>query len=379
MKIGYFLYDEGYSGVIESQALDVVRFFNNETGCDSTLVAALPFRSHRQVKQRFEESLGQRIITTIALPQRMQVVLQWLEVIRLARKLKKAKVDLLVCINELACSLALRARKMLRKNIELKVCYDGRGALKAEAKEYNVYPEFLKSLLFEAERNAVLNSDLRIAVSEELVAWWKSEYGYDSDEHIVIPTTISTLNQHFDPALHREEWREKFGFKSNDLVMAFAGGKADWQGLDFWLPHMHAWLRNMPDLKLLLLTPDNPSTEELGREYPDRIVSTYVAHHDVLKALSAAEYGILWRNPSTTNVVASPTKLSEYVQAGLTVIANDGMAVSRLVLSKKLGICIHPEFQADYPNQLKEARKAECSFRLLKEDFFPQLLPFVHE
>ena len=161
--------------------------------------------------------------------------------------------------------------------------------------------------------------------------------------------------------------------------MAFAGGKADWQGMDFWLPHMHAWLRNMPDLKLLLLTPDNPSTEELGREYPDRIVSTYVAHHDVLKALSAAEYGILWRNPSTTNVVASPTKLSEYVQAGLTVIANDGMAVSRLVLSKKLGICIHPEFQADYPNQLKEARKAGCSFRLFKEDFFPQLLPFVHE
>lgn len=379
MKIGYFLYDEGYSGVIESQALDVVRFFNNETDCDSILIAALPFRSHRQVKRRFEESLSQGIITTIALPQKMQVALQWLEVFRLTRKLKRAKVDLLVCRNALACSLALKAQKMLGKSTKLKVCYDGRGALKAEAQEYNVYPDFLKPLLFESERNAVLNSDMRIAVSEELVAWWKSEYGYDAKNHIVIPTTLSTLHENFDPAPHRDKWRETFGFESDDMVMAFAGGKADWQGMDFWLPHMHAWLRNMPDLKLLLLTPDNPSTEELGREYPDRIVSTYVAHHDVLKALSAAEYGILWRNPSTTNVVASPTKLSEYVQAGLTVIANDGTAVSRLVLSKKLGICIHPEFQADYPNQLKEARKAERSFRLLKEDFFPQLLPFVHE
>ena len=143
MRIGYFLYDEGYSGVIESQALDVVRFFNNENECDSVLIAALPFRSHRKVKRQFEESLGKRRnITTIAIPQRLQVVLQWLEVIRLARKLKKVKVDLLICRNALACSLALKAQKLLGKSIKLKVCYDGRGALKAEAQEYNVYPDF---------------------------------------------------------------------------------------------------------------------------------------------------------------------------------------------------------------------------------------------
>ncbi len=379
MKIGYFLYDEGYSGVIESQALDVVRFFNNETECDSVLIAAVPFRSHRKVRRQFDESLGKGIITSIAMPQRLQVLLQWLEVIRLTRKLKKAKVDLLVCRNALACSLALEARKMLGKSIKLKVCYDGRGALKAEAQEYNVYPDFLQPLLFESERNAVLNSDMRIAVSEELVAWWKSEYGYDAKNHIVIPTTISTLHENFDPAPHREEWRETFGFKSDDVVMAFAGGKADWQGMDFWLPHMHGWLRNMPELKLLLLTPGNSSIAELCSEFPNRMVNTFVAHQDVLKALSSADYGILWRSPSTTNVVASPTKLSEYIQAGLTVIANEGTAVSRLILSKEFGICIHPEFRADYPNQLKEARTKGCSFRLLKADFFPQLLLFVDE
>ena len=374
MKIGYFLYDEGYSGVIESQALDVVRFFNNETECDSTLIAALPFRSHRQVKQRFEESLGQRIITTIALPQRMQVVMQWLEVIRLTRKLKKAKVDLLICRNALACSLALKARKKLRKSVKLKVCYDGRGALKAEAQEYNVYPDYLKPLLFESERNAVLNSDMRIAVSEELIAWWESEYGYDAENHIVIPTTISTLHQNFDPALHREEWREKFGFKADDIIMAFAGGKADWQGMDFWLPHMHEWLGNMPKLKLLLLTPGNASIAELCSTFPNRIVNTFVAHHDVLKALSVANYGILWRNPNTTNVVASPTKLSEYVQAGLTIITNEGMHVSRLITEKHLGVCLPPLYQPSYPLKLSDARRHEQSFLFSKDKFYPKLI-----
>lgn len=374
MKIGYFLYDEGYSGVIESQALDVVRFFNNETECDSVLIAAVPFRSHRKVRRQFDESLGKWIITTIAIPQRLQVLLQWLEVIRLTRKLKKAKVDLLVCRNALACSLALKARKKLRKSVKLKVCYDGRGALKAEAQEYNVYPDFLKPHLFESERNAVLNSDLRIAVSEELVAWWKSEYGYDAENHIVIPTTISTLHQNFDPAPHRENWRETFGFKSDDVVMAFAGGKADWQGMDFWLPHMHGWLRNMPELKLLLLTPGNSSISELCSAFPNRIVNTFVAHHDVLKALSSADYGILWRQPSTTNVVASPTKLSEYVQAGLMVITNDGTSVSRIVAMNNLGICMPPSFDTDHAMQFSKPTGKVDGFGLTKSKYYPKLL-----
>ena len=80
MKVGYFLYDETCSGIIESQALDVVRFFNKETEHNAVLMAALPIRSHRQVKQQFEESLGDRILSAIALPQKLQVKLHKLEV-----------------------------------------------------------------------------------------------------------------------------------------------------------------------------------------------------------------------------------------------------------------------------------------------------------
>ncbi len=273
---------------------------------------------------------------------------------------------------------ALQAKALSRQQAP-RICYDGRGALKAEAEEYGVYPKHLIPHLIRAEKTSVLESDHRIAVSEELVDWWKSEYGYASEKHSIIPTTISTLHQNFNPAMHREEWREKFGFATEDLVMAFAGGKADWQGLDFWLPHMHDWLGKMPNLKLLLLTPEHPTIKEIHNEFPKRIVNTFVPHHDVLKSLSSADYGILWRNPSISNVVASPTKLSEYLQAGLAVVTNEGTAVSRLIQSKKLGIWMHPEFQSDYPDQLTKAREDKYSFRLFKLDFFPQLLLSVHE
>lgn len=373
MKIGYFLYDEACSGVIESQALDVVRFFNKETEHNAVLMAALPFRSHRKVKQQFEESLGEPIASAIALPQKLQVKLHKLEVKRVQQLIKRSNVDLLICRNATSCFLALQARALSKKNAP-RICYDGRGALKAEAEEYGVYPKHLIPHLIRAEKTSVLESDHRIAVSEELVDWWKSEYGYTSDKHSIIPTTISTLHQNFDPAVHREVWREKFGFTAEDVVMGFAGGKADWQGLDFWLPHMHDWLGNMPNLKLLLLTPDNASIAELRGEFPNRIINTFVAHHDVLKALSSADYGILWRNPSTTNVVASPTKLSEYVQAGLMVITNDGTSVSRVVALNNLGVCMPPSFDTDHAMQFSKPTGQAHDFGLTKSKYYPKLL-----
>ena len=368
MKIGYFLYDETCSGVIESQALDVVRFFNKETEHKAVLIAALPFRSHRRVKKQFVTSLGEPIYSTL-----VQVKLQKLEVNRIQRMIERSNVDLLICRNAFSCFLALQARVLSRK-IAPRICYDGRGALKAEAEEYGVYPSHLIDHLILAEKTSVLQSDHRIAVSEELVEWWRSEYGYASDEHSIIPTTISTGLQNFDSGQFLEEWRVKFGFKPDDVVMAFAGGKADWQGMDFWLPHMHTWLDKMPRLKLLLLTPPNPSIQVLCEAYPSRVLNTFVDHNQVLKALSSADYGILWRKPNVTNIVASPTKLSEYVQADLTVITNDGTAVARIVSSNNLGVSLDPKFHPEYPALLELAKHKRKTIDFSKKQFYSSLL-----
>ena len=101
-----------------------------------------------------------------------------------------------------------------------------------------------------------------------------------------------------------------------------------------------------------------------------------MAHHDVLKALSSSDYGILWRNPSTTNVVASPTKLSEYNQAGLVVITNDGTSVSRVVAMNHLGICIDPKFQSNYPTMVGSAKVGVGIFDFRKKHFYSQLTSF---
>lgn len=374
MRIGYFLYDESHSGVIDSQAIDVVRFFNEQTDHEAILLAALPFRSRHEVMSKFRAVLPTPILSMVALPQRLQAVGFRLEARRFAQLLKAAEVDVLVCRNALACDLALHARSAASFEREVAICYDGRGALKAEAQEFHVYPEYLKRLLLRAEQRAVLRADYRIAVTEELVEWWRTEFGYASDFHAVIPTTTSTRAEGFDPRLTREEWRKHYGFTSTDVVLAFAGGRADWQGLSNWLPEMNTWLHRMPELKLLLLAPAHPSIAEMQESHPHRIVNAFVPHEDVLKALSAADHGILWREVNVTNRVASPTKLSEYLQAGLSVIANAGTATGRIVEASGIGVCIDPPFQNEYPSILSSARSRSATLNLTKGNFYPSLI-----
>lgn len=377
MKIGYFFYDESYSGVIDSQGLDVVRYYNDQTIHEAFLVTALPFRTHNEVLKKFQSSLSAPILSLRAMPQKMQPSLLIVEALRVARLLRNVKIDLIICRNAISCQIAMQARKYMIGRQKYQICYDGRGALKAEAIEYNVYPYRLKKMLFMAEERAVLQSDHRIAVTEELVEWWRKEYGYSGVKHSIIPTTISTLSEDFDPKQTRADWRRKFGFNSNDIVLAFAGGRADWQGLSFWLPEMNEWLDNIPRLKLLLLTPSSPLIDELLAAYPNRVVQTFVSHEEVLPALSSADHGILWREKSVTNLVASPTKLSEYLQAGLSIICNDGIAVSRNVIDNEIGVCLDPKFRIDQPPELE---KVIPSFqRLSKRHFYIKLITEIEQ
>ena len=80
----------------------------------------------------------------------------------------------IIARNVLACKMAIQLKKILK----LKVCFDGRGAIAAEWNEYNVvpFPEW-KQLIHQWEKQCVVDSDWRIAVSSELVRYWNERYG----------------------------------------------------------------------------------------------------------------------------------------------------------------------------------------------------------
>jgi hypothetical protein len=105
---------------------------------------------------------------------------------------------------------------LISKRKKCKIIYDGRGAISAEQNEYGVYNGTgLESIIFKLEKNAVLNSNYRIAVSEKLLEYWKNNYQYIGENHIVIP---SCSNFEFDSS-----YIDKKYLISEEIIIVFSG------------------------------------------------------------------------------------------------------------------------------------------------------------
>jgi glycosyltransferase involved in cell wall biosynthesis len=92
-----------------------------------------------------------------------------------------------------------------------------------------------------------------------------------------------------------------------------------------------------PMIKCLLLTQIDEVLGAFMDKFPGRVKCSWVEPKRVAEHLVAADYAILFREPSITNSVSSPTKFAEYLSCGLPVLANNTMAITDLVRNHELG------------------------------------------
>lgn len=207
------------------------------------------------------------------------------------------------------------------------VIYDGRGAIAHEWKEYKVVndPEML-SAITELEKECILKSSFRIAVSEAMIDLWKNEYEYVINKHVVIPCT---LNAHFEKISINEERilaaRKKIGIKKENVVYVFSGSVAGWQSIQMLKEFMIPVLSANKNSKLLFLTHANETIRSFKNEFIDQITCFELKAEEVAEILIAADYGLLIREQSSTNKVASPVKFAEYLACGLKVIISENL------------------------------------------------------
>ena len=60
-------------------------------------------------------------------------------------------------------------------------------------------------------------------------------------------------------------------------------------------------------------------------KFPKQVSRKWLKHEEVTNFLLACDWGILIREQSVTNKVASPTKFAEYLSAGLPVIISENL------------------------------------------------------
>lgn len=359
----YLTYNDQPSGVYSSQVIDVCHYLNSEFNADIKLVAIISVRNFFQNRSRLRKEFpGACVLPALPTARHWRFSAPLIAALCLFTGQKH-----IISRNVLATMIALYAKKF---GIVKSVVFDGRGAIAAEWNEYRVVEnKRMKAQIGEQEKQAVLSSNFRIAVSEKLVDYWRTNYGYNETNHVVIPCTLSS---NFIPGLPTEEElleiRREQGFSADDIVLVYSGSSAGWQSFGSLPDILGTMLSKNHKIKLLFLAKDDENISGMKAMHPGQVFNKWLDHKKVQKVLYACDYGILYRDQSVTNKVAAPTKFAEYLSAGLSIIISDNLGdYSDLVKKEQCGII--PE-NGRIPELEPQSYIQKIKYTILAEKYF---------
>lgn len=360
----FLTYNDNYNGIYKSQVIDVCCFLQKEFLIKVKLIAIVSIRSYREQKRNIVKNYPNSIV----LPMIPKVRFWKLNTFTLA----------LVCLfswerkiwarGVFASNIAIYIKKIKLAKV---VLFDARGAYQAEFTEYNVLEdEKVKGYIEQIEKRALIESDIQLAVSNRLIEWWKSKYNFQPVRYSLIPCTLSSFFYNdFVTEQYRLSQREKWGYIDDDIILVYSGSSAGWQSFKLVDDFLFDMFSVNPYAKLIFLSNEIPNESKIFKTYSDRVLRKWLRPEEVNSLLTIADYGLLIREQSITNRVASPVKFAEYLASGLQVIISQGIGdFTDFVNEHKCGQVLEKEIKLEkvsFSQKIKNNQLAKKYF--LKE------------
>ena len=302
----YVTYNDQPSGVYWSQVTDVVAYLNGCGGARVRLVAFVSARGYRASRR----AIHQRDAAAWVLPM-VPTMRRWRwNILLLALVCLWSRPTGIMARGIFATGLALRLRKW---GLTRHVCYDARGAYAAEWEEYRLIDDDHVIAQFRPlERAAIHDADIRLAVSAALVRHWVERYQWQGGAVEVIPCTLGSDHDAPDAGRIVSEGRR--------VKLVYSGSTAGWQSFALLENILTPVLREQPWVDLLFLSKPDENNAALQARFPGRVDVRWARASEVAGILADCDMGLLLREDTVTNRVASPTKFAEYLAAGLPVL-----------------------------------------------------------
>lgn len=243
------------------------------------------------------------------------VIGRWICSRAIAREASRRAIDIVQAETILAAGLVLRART----NLPLVVDLHGDQVPVWRAQRY---PEWS---IRQIERDTVAacrEAAGFVVVSDCLKNKIRVAANRPDLPFCVVPCGVATERFALS-RLEREEMRQKLGVRDR-FVLCYCGGLDSWQCIGETLALVTALMRRNPQVCFMLMTKDDLSPwrvklGQLGQDGRDYLVIN-ADPGMVPRYLVAADCGLLIRRQDPVNEVASPTKLGEYLAAGIPVV-----------------------------------------------------------
>lgn len=315
----FLTFNDPPSGIYYSQVTDVCRFINKAKDIRVRLLAFVSMRDYFTTRRKIRAHYADSIVLPM-----FPGVRNWK---RNAMFLRAAfffvRPTTVIARGPFASWLALR---MKEKRKSISVCFDARGAYTAEFNEYNVSGEgSLNKEIRALEKDVLYRADNCIAVSEKLVGYWKREFGYTMNKHVVIPCTMGSEYEQEPDFSSATAVRKQLGVSEDEVLLVYSGSGAGWQSSDLLFEFVAKIMALNSNARLLLLAREFEDSRNRLGDMKSRVMVKWVEPDKVRDLLLACDFGLLIRERSVTNEVASPVKFAEYISAGLKVIISEGI------------------------------------------------------
>lgn len=350
----YLTLNDSPSGIYNSQVIDVVKYLNKLSVSRIKLFAFISIRNFSDNKRKIKSRLPDAVVLPMIpgfrnwkLNRFLLNIICWLY-----------KPNAIIARSVLATYISLYTKK---KGLVKLVCHDGRGAIAAEWNEYDVVGDsIIKHEIKAIEEKVVNECDYSIAVSEQLVEYWRKEYSYTGN-YFVIPCTLSEDFCDLKISVEKiKQLRSSLGYADDDIILVYSGSSAGWQSFEYLRELIISLINNNQHIKLLFLANPDEKIKSLINQYPSKIKALWVNHGEVKNYLLMSDYGLLVREQTVTNKVASPVKFAEYLSCGLSVLISENIGdYSEFVKDNKCGYVINSagSYSSLLPVSMEEREK----------------------
>lgn len=147
----------------------------------------------------------------------------------------------------------------------------------------------------------------------------------------------------------RSELRAQLGL-ADSTVMVYIGKFGGWYMTEEMANFFSTAKRSIPSLHFLILTqgPREEITAALDATGVADYTITSVAPEDRARYLAAGDFGIALIQPSPSKASSSPTKVGEYLAAGLPILCTAGVGDLDRLITPDIGVRIEEHSEARY-------------------------------
>ena len=266
------------------------------------------------------------------------------------RMARRERLDVLHARAHVPAAMAMMARALWRARARL--VFDIRGLLAEEYADAGVWSE--RSLPYRAvkrlERAAVRRADGIVVLTRRMRDWLVAERLTTPEKITVIPCCVD-----FSRYAATDE-----GAGGERFEVVYAGSVTGLYMLEE-MGRFFAELRAREPRAFLRILTTSSRERAAGvlrgaglRDEDFRVGGVPAA--EVPRYLRRARLGLSFRKPTFSQIAASPTKIPEYLAAGLPVVSNSGIGDTDLLLaSERVGVLVREFTREEYARAAREA------------------------